>query len=826
MSRSTSTGSGLGAKELGLIFRSLLRSPSFLLTVVLTLALGIAATSSTYSLADAVFLRDLPYHEPERLLVLKAQNAAQNARDAGVSYPEIQDWKSRFRSFESVVAFSGPQDFNLSKESDPLGVRASFVSHDYFSVLGGRAAQGRTFLPEEDRVPAEHRVVVLSHALWRGYFGGDPAIVGKDVELNNQLYAVVGVMDQTFQDLNPSAAPDLWLPVAMAGPALSKLRIESRQSRWLNVAARLGSGVSLEQARSEAVAVAKGLERDFPDVDAGFSILPMTAADHFFGTGTIRRSIQILALGSLFVLLISCLNVASLNLSRSIGRRREMATRMAMGADRSQLVRYLLSESLVLSLLGGALGILMALWGTQMLLRFNPLALPSFVSVGLSPRVLLLTLVTIVIAAAIFGVLPALRGSKVDLRSTLHEGGRGGGGGTRQARLRNGLVMLELAVAVVLLVCAGLLLRSFERFQKSGVGFNTERLMIGQVQLSPAKYPTPAHRQAFYQELLERLPAQPGVEAAALWGSGVPGDNPWYSGLVPEGKLIDLPENRLLSYEHRISAGAIRMLGLPLVKGRDFDSRDTADATPVAVVSKSTAEAMWPGQEAIGKRFQRVNAPDSPFITVVGVVADSKQRGRQPENENPRDHYLPITQVSTNRVGLVVRGVRDAAGMAPALRQAVKQVDASMPLLSLASMDERLAKEERRTRFNALLMTVFAGAALFLALVGVYGVLVQSVTQRTYEIGLRMALGADRQSVLGLIGGQALRLVAVGVLAGVVAALVVGRAMASILYGISTTDVATFVTVPAVLSIAVFVASYWPVRRAMKIEPVVALKAS
>lgn len=812
-------------KDLRLAFRTLAKHPGYALVVVATLGLGIGAITAVSSLAGAVFFDRLPIENPDRLVVLRPNQEGREDEREQVSLIEYRDWREQARVFEDLGAFSLGRDLNLTGLDEPVRVRANLVSPSYFSVLGTEAAKGRTFTPEE-AVRGGPAVTVLSHQLWQSLLGADPDVIGQAVELNDTAYTIVGIMPADFQDLAFENPVDLWLPATKIGELMHPMFLEAREARWLHAVGRLAPGVSLAQAQAEMDAIARRLAEDHPAQNEGYGIEVSSLSDYFFGHGQLARFLALLGAGAAFVLLIGGFNVTNLALVRAISRRRELAVRLSMGAGRRRLIQQFLVESLVLSVLGGLLGIFLGMMGTRVFLALSPLPFPGFVEVGINGWVLVVALLVTVLTGFACGVVPALRGTRVEVGEVLKEGGRSpGASGRASGLIRNALVVAQVAAAVTLLIGAGLTIRSFQEFQKTDVGFDVDNLLVVQTQLGPAEYGEDSARRGFYRSLLERLRNLPGVQAAGLWGAGLPGENPWYRELVPEGRSGDKPKDRVLTYEHRISPGSLSSLGIPLVAGRDFTSHDDEDAPRVGIVSEAMARAAWPGQDPVGKRYRRGGPLDrDPWITVVGVARNAKHRGRDPADADPKDHYLPIYQKTTDLVGVFVRTERDPSSLVSGVRRAVHDIDPNLPVFNIATMRERLAHEENEKRFYALLMGTFAVIALLLALLGIHGVLAYSIAQRTYELGVRIALGADRGSIVRLVGIQVGSLILSGIVLGLVVAFGVTRLMGSLVFGISISDPATFLSVPLALAVVGALASYVPLLRAMRVDPVIALK--
>jgi predicted permease len=808
-------------RDLKQALRLLGQRRAFSLVVVLTLALGIGTTTALFSIANALFFRRMPYPEPDRLAVVQIVHPTGDRGTA--SFLEVQDWMRDATSFEGMAAFAGGWDVNLTGGDEPERARANLVSASYFEVLGVQPVLGRAFLPEEDRVPGSHPVVLLSHDLWLRRFGSDPEIIGRTLSVDDLPYTVVGVLPPGFQDLAFAEDVDLWIPLMMTGQVIQPFYLEQRIARWLTVVGRLRPGASLDEARATMAGVARRLEEDFPDQNRGYGIDVNSLEDYFFGFGRLRRSILILALGAFFVLLIACVNVSNLFLVHGLSRQREIAVRLAMGAGRARVIRQFITEALVLSLLGGALGIVLAQLVTKALVRLSPLPLPGYVRIGVDLRVLAATVVIALAAGLAFGTVPALRASQVRISDVFRDAR--GSFGRRQRLAGDLLVTAEVALALVLLIGAGLMIRSFQEFHGTRVGFDTRDLAVVQLQLSRVRYADDASRLRFFRTLTERTRALDGVEDAFLWGTGLPGRNPLFRELIPEGRDANRPEDRVRAFDHRVTPGAIRALGIPLLRGRDFTADDDEDSPRVAVVSESLAKAAWPGQDALGKRFRRGGPiEDDPWLTVVGVAADALHRGRQPDGADRKDYYMPLLQKTTDQVGVLVRTRRPPSSVLPELRRAVHGIDSELPVFNATTMEELLAEDENETLFYALLTGVFAGIAIFLAVLGIYSVLSYAVSQRKREFGIRLALGAQRASLYRLVGMNAFAVLAGGIVLGLLAAFSMTRLLSGMIFGISTTDVLTFIGVPLLLGIAGAAASYGPIRRATRVDTTTVLK--
>jgi putative ABC transport system permease protein len=789
--------------------RTLLKRPGFTLVAVLTLALGIGANTAIFSVVNGVLLKPLPLKEAERL-VLVYETTPQTPRDY-VSVPNLEDYRAGTRSFEGFATFV-PQSVNLTGGgAEPERVLGAFVTSSFFPVVGAQAALGRALLPEDD-AEGGGRVAVLGHSLWQTRFGADPSVVGRAVVFNGEPYTVVGVMPENFR--YPLIAPDVLLP-AQKWPNYKVAR--SAHTCW--VVGRLKDGVTRETAREEVRAVARRLEEAYPEDNRGRGVEVVGLHDDV--VEGIRPALLLLLGAVGFILLIACANIANLLLARGASRQKEMALRSALGASRARLLRQLLTETLLLALAGGVAGLLLAQWGVDALLALNPSDLPAPEGVRLDASVLAFSLGLSAVAGFIFGVVPALQLSKTDLGVALKEGGRSGGEGSQRARLRGVFVVLQVALSLMLLVGAGLLLNSFYRLLNVSPGFDPRNLLTMEYRLPRNRYPEGAQQWRFHREVAERVARVPGVESAAVV-RGLPfsGNGGSVSYALPERPAPPRGQEPKAN-ENAIDPNYLRTVGLPLLRGRNFDERDTPETAPVVLVNRLMADQLWPGEDPLGKQIQLLEAKVT--ASVVGVVGDAKQYDLG-EPQRPQV-YTPYAQNPHIFGTLVVRsrGV-EPLSLARTVKEAVWSVDPDQPVWKVRTLEHLLSVNVANRRFILWLMTCFAGLAVLLTALGIYGVVSYTVAQRTHEIGVRMALGAERRDVLRMVLGRGMRLALAGVGAGLVAAFGVTRLMAGLLYGVSATDPLTYAAVALLLAAVALVACYIPARRATKVDPLIALR--
>ncbi|HEY9284271.1 MAG TPA: ABC transporter permease [Pyrinomonadaceae bacterium] len=805
-------------QDLRYAVRVLAKNPGFAAVAVLTLALGIGANSAIFSVVNAVLLRPLPYPDSERLVLIN-HNYRKLDMKAAVSAPGYAYYREHARSFSAVAAVAG-WNVNLTGDGEPERLQGMTVTPNLFPLLGAAAAHGRVLLEEEGQ-PGRNRVVVLSDALWRRRFGGDPTVLGRAVTLNGNPYTVVGVMPPTFQfgrEIGPPA--DFWSPLAFTPQQLAPANLTNE---YLSVLASLRPGVAIEQAQAEMDSIAGTLRGQYmpgsDETNWGLLLTPLGETV----VGDIRPALLVLLGSVALVLLVACANVANLMLARAASRSKEIAIRAALGAGRLRVVRQLLTESAVIALLGGAAGLLVANWGLSFLLRVNGDRIPRAHEIALDWRVVAFTAGVSLLTGLVFGLGPAFQISRVDLQDTLKEGGRSGAAGTRRG-VRGALVVAEVSLAVVLLVGAGLLVRSFVGLRQVSPGFRPEQVISMQVSLPFNRYREPQQRAAFYRQALESVAALPGVRAAgAVSALPMSGENMSSSFRIegrPAPASEPLPHGDLWSATHDY----FRAMNIPLARGRYFSERDTADSPGVAVVDESLARKYWPNEDPVGKRISFEGGAENPrWREVIGVVGHVKHGGL--EGESRPQYYVPHAQNPGASMFVVAQADGDPSALAGPVRSAVRALDKDLPVYRVTTMERLVADSLSERRFSTLLLGAFAAVALLLAAVGLYGVLSYTVAQRRHEIGIRMALGARAGDVLRLVVGQGLWLTLAGLGLGLVAALALTRVMASLLYGVSALDPATFAGVALLLLVVALAACLVPAVRATKVDPTTALRA-
>lgn len=803
--------------------RRLTRAPGFTAAAVLTLALGIGATSSIFTLVRAVLLDALPYEAPERLVMVRGLMSREAPEDWPISWLDMEDLGAQQKVFEGVAAVGDDLAFNLDSAGELEHVAGEMVSAGYFDLLGVKPIEGRTFRPEEDRPPGEARVVVLGHDLWQRRFGGSPGVVGRTLRLNEEAYTIVGVMPPRFRGLTDEA--EIWLPAAVAQTTLGKHYVEMRRFRWLFGVARLAPEVSTEQAQKELDGIFTRLAEEYPDSNEHFSLRLTPLSEAWFGE---LRSPLLALLGAAgFVLLIACTNVANLLLARAVTRQKEMSVRAALGAGRGRLIRQLLAESVMLSIFGSILGLLFASWATGFLTSSGAIQLKSFVDAQVDPTVAAITVILALACGVFFGLAPALLGTRINLQSGLKAGERSSAGSGRR-RFQALLVISEMGLALALLAGAGLMIKGFGRHVETELGIEPQGVLTMRLDLTGERYKDSDVYRAFVRQLHERLSAVSGIESVALEGPGIPtGD--WHSASY---SLEDRPQDQepVSLLRHHVSPGYFKTLGIPLVAGRDFTSQDAYEVAPPAMmVSESMAKRFWPGGKAVGKRIKpgAFDGP-SPWYTVIGVVADVNHRGLGGEEQSDPDVYSAIFQAparSPSLLSILVRTDGPPTSFVPQVRQAVRETAPSLTVFDVRTLEDRLDEQTARGRSLVLLMTVFAAIALLLAIIGIYGLLSYMVTQRRREIGIRMALGADRGGVVGMVVRGALVMILAGLALGFVAVLLLNRFLISLLYGLSPSDPATLAGTAILLLAVALVASVVPALQASRISPVTTLRS-
>jgi putative ABC transport system permease protein len=744
-----------------------------------------------------------------------------------LSYPDFFDFRAQNRTLSSIAIFRD-QSLALTSEEGATSLHGVKSSADFFDVLGIKPVIGRTFTREDEQAgggPGGFKVII-SHDFWKKHFGGEASALGRTIELNRRQYTVIGVMPAGFQYPISAEPVDPYVTIAedAANADGSKPMTENRGSHSLESIARMKSGVTIEQAQAELSAIAANLEKQYPDTNSYFGVASKPLREELIGD--VRTALYVLFGAVVCVLLIANANVANLLLARASVRGKEMALRAALGASRARIIRQLLTESLLLAVLGGGCGLVIAQWGTDALIRTVPQNIPRISTIQLDASVLIFTLLVSLGTGLIFGLVPAWQASHVDLNTSLKSGTRTGGGGESKGRLRNGLVVAEVALALVLLICAGLLIQSFSRLGRVQMGVRTEHLLTASVQLPGVSYPKNENVIAFYDQFLARIRAIPGVESASaivplpLSGSNMVTDFDIEEHPLPEGQRAAAPV-RLIATDY------FQTMGIPLKQGRVFSDDERLDSAPVVIVNERFANKYFPGQNVVGKRIKPGFSADDTgekMRDVIGVVGNVKHLSLK--NDDSPEMYLPRTQIPMDIMSIVVRtNVSNPAGLTSALRKELAALDGTIPLRSVRVFDEYISRSLARPRFNALLLSIFAGTALLLTAIGIYGVMAYSVAQRTNEIGIRIALGAAQSSIFRLVVGQAMTLVAISVVIGLAGAVAATRLISSLLYGVGAWDPITFGLIVLLVSAVAFFAAWFPARRATRVDPIIALRA-
>jgi predicted permease len=811
--------------------RMLKKSPGFTFVAVLSLALGIGANTAIFTIINAVFLHPLPVEEPSRLAEMFTRdtltiNANANFQLTGTSLPNYEDYRDQNSVFSGLAMVTFPIPLNWGGQAEPQQLNASLASGNFFDVLGVKPYRGRTFIADGDKKVGGNPEVVLSYSLWARKFGSDDKFIGQTITLNGTPYTVVGIAPPSFKGIVSLGRPDLlWIPITMRDYVLTgqlKDWENNRRFRWLSIVGRLKPQLDLDQARAAMKTIAVSLEKEYPRDNKGRTVELFPLNESALGINQ-RRQFS-LAGGVLMsvvglVLLIACVNLANLLLAQAAKREKELSIRAAMGAGRFRLVRQLLTESAVLSLMGGLAGLLVAYWGRNLLWSFRPpFLLDGSIDLSFDARVLGFTLLISMFTGLVFGIIPAIKASGTDINEVLKTGGRGGALGWTHNRLRGLLVISEIALALVALVGSGLFLRSMQNAQKFNPGFESQNLLQMNFDLGALRYDAD-HGQQFFRDVIERAKTVPGVVSASVSSNGVFGGG--LAGTIfREGEQTD-PNNRgtLVGFDD-VTPGHFETMRIPLISGRDFTDFDREKTTRVAVINEAMAKAIWPGQDAIGKRFAIVSDP--VLLQVIGVVGTTVV-GQIGEDPQPVA-YLPMRQQYSPFGTLVVRTNTNPEPLIGAVRAQVQPIDKNLAFTNAQTVQQILGQGLWAARMGAALLGLFGALALILASIGIYGVLAYSVAQRTSEIGLRMALGAQPRQVLGLVLKQGMLLVLVGATAGILVALPVARQAAGLLYGVSATDPLTYVGITLLLMAVALLACYLPARRATRIDPLVALR--
>jgi putative ABC transport system permease protein len=800
--------------DLRYALRMLAKSPAFTLIAVLTLGLAIGANTAIFSVVNAVLLRPLPYPHSEQLVrVFGKQPQLDLAPNSPANFLE---WREENQVFERIGTYVG-KGFNLLGGDKPERVIGARVSADVLPLLGVQPALGRFFANDEDQ-EGRAQVVILSHDFWRSRFAGDPNMLRQTITLNDKPYTVVGVMPAGFAF--PTTRTQVWVPMAF-----SAAERQTRDTNYIDVIARLKPGVALDQARANMVAVARSQAERYPRTNFGVGVTVVSLQEHI--VGDVRPMLVVLLGAVAFVLLIACANVANLLLARAAARQREMAIRGALGASRSRVVRLLLTESVLLAVVGGAVGLLLAIWSLDLLVSLKPANLPRLAEIGVNRTVFLFTLAVSVVTGLLFGVAPALQVSKMDLNEGLKESSRGGTDSPRRHRMRALLVVSEVALSLVLLVGAGLMIRSFSRLLAVDPGFKADHVLTAFVSLPASKYPKREEQTAFFDRLLERLRNVSGVSAA-----GLVTDIPLYggssTGFDVEGRPPAAPGQRAMTDYRLTSPDYFAAMGMKLVKGRAFSRYDNETGPGVVIINETLAAHFFAGEDPIGKRLDLSGDPKD-LREIVGVVADVRNYGVDAEVKP--EVYVPFLQSApeylsgvVSALTIVVRSAIEPASLGAALREQVQALDKDQPVSEIKTMEWYLADSMAQRRFNMFLLGAFAGLALVLAAVGIYGVIAYTVTQRTHEMGIRIALGAKGGDILRLVFVNAMTTTLTGIALGLGAAFALTRLLRSLLYQVSPTDPIVFAAIPLLLVSVAVIATYLPARRAMKVDPITALR--
>ncbi|HEY6403423.1 MAG TPA: ABC transporter permease [Blastocatellia bacterium] len=813
--------------------RMLMKNPGFTLVAVITLALGIGANTAIFSVVNGVLLRPLPYDEPERLLFVAEHGSS--GGEMGISYPNFIDWRARNRVFERIGFFNSG-GYKLTAGGETENVSAGEVTADLFPALRVNAALGRVFTDEDDK-PGAAPVVLLSHGLWQSRFGGNPEVVGKGITLDGYLYTVIGVAPKEFSF--PSGA-ELWVSAGLKAAVNFEWRLRGNHPNFYAVA-RLKPGVTLEQARADLDSIAANLEKQYPETNTGQRARMIPLLENY--VRNIRPALRILLGAVSFVLLIACANVASLMLARATARQKEMAVRAALGAGRRRIIRQLLTESILLALLGGGLGLAIGQWSVKIILAISPgTTIPRVGEIRLDNRVLLFTAAVSLLTGIFFGLLPALQASRHNVQEALKKTGLPPHGAPgHKGRLRSGLLVAQIALTLVLLVGAGLLVRSFQRLRQVAPGFDYENLMTFGIEWPPRKYTEFEQQIRLYQEVSQRLSTLPGVQSVGLSSLRLPlSAGGWRAGFIVEGEPALSPSQRPIMDASVVDANYFKTMRIPLLRGRWFNEHDdrsrlTQENTKgmnavqklvaglrSVIIDEEFARRYWANGDAIGKRIRLGDSDAGAVVTVVGIVGRVKMEGLSDES-NRVQGYFPYLQFPFGPA-IVVRTQTAPETLIAAVRQDVRAIDSELLISNIRTMEQIRAESIAPQRFNLALLGIFAGIALALALVGIYGVMAYLVAQRTHEIGIRIALGASPGQVLKLVVGQGMTLAGAGVMLGLVAAFGLTRLMKSLLFGVTATDPVTFALIALLLTLAALLACWIPARRATKVDPMVALR--
>jgi len=813
-------------QDLRYALRMLAKQPAFTFIVIITFALGIGANTAVFSVLNAVLLRPLPFHEPQNLVAIGEYDTREKA-DPGteinsISYLDYADWRDRNEVFERIAVYTNQSVSTFTDGNQATHVQGEAVSADLFPVLVVQPALGRTFLPKEDE--PGNRVVILSDELWQRRFGGDQGILGKTVTLDGKQFQVIGVMPPRFTFPIGSNPPELWIPMSILRQTQdgSQPMTEQRDNDFFQCIARLKPNVSIRQAQSNIDTITANWRRQYPDtkLHVGAKAIPEISAM----IGNTHSALLMLCAMAACVLLVACVNVANLLLARSLSRNREITIRAALGAGRWHIIKELLAESILLGALGGLAGLLIAIWGIDSLKAFLP-SIPRIEEISPDPRVLTFT-AFISLGVGIFaGLLPAWRASHPNLATSLNESSRRSSEGRAGGRTRAGLVVVEIVLALVLLTSAGLLVESFVRLQKVPAGFDTTNVITARVALPETNYGKPEQAAEFYKKLLSRVSNLPGVQSSgAAWWIPLSGSEISFTFNIEEHPVA--PGQQSIAQLNVVTPDYFQAMRAPIRRGRAFTERDDRHAPPVAIVSETFAKQFFPDEDPIGKRIipnGSVDPGKPPVREIVGVVADMHLISlRLPPKPQI---YVPHEQFAIQSMSIFVRTQLDSQSLTNTLRRTVAEIDKEVPVYRTRTLADYMAGSIAQPRLNAMLVGLFAVIALLLATAGIFGVMSYSVTQRTREIGIRLALGAQRFDVFRLVVGQGMRFVGVGLLLGLIGVFACTRLLQSLLFGVGATDLLTILSVTILLAFVAFIACSWPARRASGVDPVIALRS-
>lgn len=811
-------------KDIRYGIRGLLKRPGFTVVAIITLALGIGANTAIFSVVNAVVLRPLPYAEPDRLVTLWETMPGSDRRS--VAPGNFVDWRTQNKSFQDMAA-TFYANFNLTSDGEPERIDGATITSNLMSLLGASAQLGRTFQPDDDE-HQDRSVTLLSDGLWKRRFGADQNVVGRTITIDETPHTIVGVMARGFQ--YPSRS-DLWVlgrnrgavPMSLISQVPTNDWVHERDAHFIKVIARLKPGVTLSQAQSDIAGITRRMEQEFPKTNSGLgsNVVPL----HAQIVGDVRGVLFILLGAVGFVLLIACTNVANLMLARAGQRDREIAIRAAVGATRRRLIRQLLTESLLLSIVGGLAGLVVSIWAVDLFVKLSPGDIPRLSEASVDVKLLGFTLLVSLLTGVGFGLLPAFQATRTNLNTSLKEGGTKASEGRQRRGARNILVVTEIALAQVLLVGAALLAISYVRVTQIDPGFNPERVLTAKIAPSNKKYPDPKTRSAFYTTVLEHLQGLPGVESAGMVMSLPLTGSSMNRGFRVEGRPVPKADENVTMDFQIVSPGYFSTLEIPVKRGRGLSATDTETSERVIVINDTMARRYWPNEDPVGKRMGiGESSKDTSWRTIVGVIADNRHASLS-EAPVPTAFISYLQDLeSWPRMGFVIKAKTDAASLTSAVRKQLAAIDRAQPVYAIEPMDNLLRTSVAQRRFIMLLLGSLSAIALILAMVGVYGVISFSVSERTQEIGIRMALGARATDVLRMVLGQGMRVAFVGILIGIGAAFALTRLLSSLLFEVSPTDLRTFSIVAALLSAIALLACYIPARRATKVDPLVALR--